>query len=220
MSFVSFAHYYRTIVPNHTVGRTATNCRRDAADLYAELGDYTAAIERYKKVAESYMDSTLTRFNVKEIWLRQGLCALAMGDYTQASNLLTHTRNVDPTFQTTREAKFLSTLTDAFSAGDVEVSFRFLAHSTPSLLTYASFSRCSLTPWWNGITSPSWTTGRRAFYWPQSKSCRLTTTRHTDERIRRVSVLTALRAIPKMDLYFMPRSSEQLMATHFIPKID
>lgn len=99
---------------------TATSCRRDAADLYAELGDYTAAIERYKKVADSYMDSPLTRFNVKEIWLRQGLCALAMGDFTQASNLLTHTRNIDPTFQTTREAKFLSTLTDAFSQGDVE----------------------------------------------------------------------------------------------------
>jgi len=105
--------------------RTATTCRRDAADLYAELGNYTAAIERYKKVAESYMDSPLTRFNVKEIWLRQGLCALAMGDFTQASNLLAHTRNIDPTFQTTREAKFLSTLTDAFSAGDVEVSSGF-----------------------------------------------------------------------------------------------
>ena len=59
--------------------RTATSCRRDAADLYAELGDYTAAIERYRKVAESYMDSPLTRFGVREIWLRQGLCALAMG---------------------------------------------------------------------------------------------------------------------------------------------
>jgi len=100
---------------------TATSCRRDAADLYAEIGDYTAAIERYRKVADSYMDSALTRFNVKEVWLRQGLCALAMGDYTQASNLLTHSRNIDPTFQTTREGKFLSTLTDAFSQGDIEL---------------------------------------------------------------------------------------------------
>jgi alpha-soluble NSF attachment protein len=85
------------------------------------------------------MDSNLTRFNVKEIWLRQGLCALAMGDYTQASNLLAHTRNIDPTFQTTREAKFLSTLTDAFSSGDVEVSSRSkrtrsYASSPPSLI--------------------------------------------------------------------------------------
>lgn len=100
---------------------TATSCRRDAADLYAELGDYTAAIERYRKVAESYMESALTRFNVKEVWLRQGLCCLAMGDYTQASNLLSYARTIDPTFQTTREGKFLNTLTDAFSQGDVEM---------------------------------------------------------------------------------------------------
>jgi len=100
---------------------TATSCRKDAADLYAELGDYTSAIARYKKVADAYMDSPLTRFNVKEIWLRQGLCALAMGDFTQSSNLLSYSRTIDPTFQTTREAKFLSTLTDAFSQGDVEL---------------------------------------------------------------------------------------------------
>ncbi|CAG7849973.1 Vesicular-fusion protein SEC17 [Serendipita indica DSM 11827] len=100
---------------------TATSCRRDAADLYAELGEYDLAIERYRKVADSYMDSPLTRFNVKEIWLREGLCALAKGDYAQASNLLARTRTVDPTFQTTREAKFLSTLTDAVSQGDVEM---------------------------------------------------------------------------------------------------
>lgn len=71
-----FLRFNDTLKP---YSRTATSCRRDAADLYAELGDYTAAIERYKKVADSYMDSALTRFNVKEIWLRQGLCALAMG---------------------------------------------------------------------------------------------------------------------------------------------
>jgi len=99
---------------------TATSCRRDAADYYAEIGDYSAAILRYRKVAESYLDSPLTRFNVKEIWLRQGLCALAMGDYAQSSHILTQARNLDPSFPGQREGKFLSTLTDAVSKNDVE----------------------------------------------------------------------------------------------------
>lgn len=51
--------------------------RRDAADLVAELGDYTAAIDLYRRVAMVMLDSPLTKYSVKEIWLKQCLCALA-----------------------------------------------------------------------------------------------------------------------------------------------
>ncbi len=51
--------------------------RRDAADLLAELGNYIAAIELYRRVAIVMLDSPLTKYSVKEIWLKQCFCALA-----------------------------------------------------------------------------------------------------------------------------------------------
>lgn len=58
--------------------RTANACFKDAADLHAELENYPAAIDRYDKVATGSLGSNLTRYSVKEYWLRAGLCALAM----------------------------------------------------------------------------------------------------------------------------------------------
>ena len=59
--------------------RTANACFKDAADLHAELENYTAAIARYDQVANGSLGSNLTKYSVKDYWLRAGLCALAMG---------------------------------------------------------------------------------------------------------------------------------------------
>ena len=59
--------------------RTANACFKDAADLHAELGNYTSAIARYDQVANGSLGSNLTKYSVKDYWLRSGLCALAMG---------------------------------------------------------------------------------------------------------------------------------------------
>ena len=58
--------------------RTANACYKDAADLHAELGQYPQAISRYNQIADHALTSALTKYNVKEYWLRSGLCALAM----------------------------------------------------------------------------------------------------------------------------------------------
>lgn len=52
---------------------------KDAADLYANLGEYEKAIELYEKVAKGSLGSNLTKYSVKDYWLQAGLCALAMG---------------------------------------------------------------------------------------------------------------------------------------------
>ena len=59
--------------------RTANACFKDAADLHAELENYPAAIARYDQVANGSLGSNLTKYSVKDYWLRAGLCALAMG---------------------------------------------------------------------------------------------------------------------------------------------
>jgi alpha-soluble NSF attachment protein len=58
--------------------RTANACFKDAADLHAELEEYPAAIARYEQVADHSLGSALTKYSVKEYWLRIVLCCLAM----------------------------------------------------------------------------------------------------------------------------------------------
>ena len=59
--------------------RTANSCFKDSADLHADLEQYPQAIARYEQVADHSLGSALTKYSVKEYWLRAGLCALAMG---------------------------------------------------------------------------------------------------------------------------------------------
>lgn len=58
--------------------RTANACYKDAADLHADLDEHPQAIARYEQVADHSLNSALTKYSVKEYWLKAGLCALAM----------------------------------------------------------------------------------------------------------------------------------------------
>lgn len=66
---------------------TANACYKDAADLHADLDEYPQAIARYEQVADHSLTSALTKYSVKEYWLKAGLCALAMGVRTCSLNL-------------------------------------------------------------------------------------------------------------------------------------
>lgn len=57
--------------------RMANGCFKDAADLHAQIDQFGQAIARYEQVADQSLNSNLTRYSVKEYWLRSGLCALA-----------------------------------------------------------------------------------------------------------------------------------------------
>jgi alpha-soluble NSF attachment protein len=54
-------------------------CLKDAADLHADLEDFAQAIAQYERVADHSLGSNLTKYSVKEYWLRSLLCCLAMG---------------------------------------------------------------------------------------------------------------------------------------------
>lgn len=99
---------------------TANACFKDAADLHADLEEYPQAIARYEQVADGSLNSALTKYSVKEYWLRACLCALAMGDPITAKRNLNKYSSLDTTFASTREAKFINIITDALEAGDVE----------------------------------------------------------------------------------------------------
>ncbi|KAJ4484755.1 vesicular-fusion protein SEC17 [Lentinula edodes] len=99
---------------------TANACYKDAADLHAEIDEFPHAIARYEQVADHSLTSALTKYSVKEYWLKAALCALAMNDPVSARRSMQKYCTQDATFPSTREAKFVNALIDAVQAGDPE----------------------------------------------------------------------------------------------------
>lgn len=105
-------------IPAHN--STANQCYQQAAELSADLGEYNRSVELYKEVADWSLTSPLTKYSVKEYWLRAVLCSMAMGDLVLAQRSLDEFSQKDLTFPTTREAKLAKELIDACEEADVE----------------------------------------------------------------------------------------------------
>ncbi|KAF5337005.1 hypothetical protein D9611_003171 [Ephemerocybe angulata] len=99
---------------------TANQCYKDAADLYADLGQYPQAIALYERVADHSLTSNLTKYSVKEYWLKALLCATALEDIVTARRSAQKYVTQDGTFASTREYKFANAIIDAVDAGDIE----------------------------------------------------------------------------------------------------
>ena len=50
-----------------------------AAERSADIGDYAKAIELYEQVGDWSLGNSLTKYSVKDYWLRAALCSIAMG---------------------------------------------------------------------------------------------------------------------------------------------
>jgi len=103
---------------------TANACYKDAADLHAELEEYTHAISLYDQVANASLSSALTKYSVKDYWLKALLCTLAIPDYVSVGRKLTLYGQMDTTFSSTREAKFVTVLLESLQEGDEEAFSR------------------------------------------------------------------------------------------------
>jgi len=99
---------------------TANTCFKDAADLHADLEEYQIAVARYDQVASHSLNSALTKYSVKDYWLKALLCVLASSDYVSARRNLERYGQADNTFPSTREAKFVTALLEALEQGDEE----------------------------------------------------------------------------------------------------
>ncbi|KAJ9102338.1 hypothetical protein QFC21_002738 [Naganishia friedmannii] len=99
---------------------TANQCYQAAAEHSADLGDFGRAIELYEQVGDWSLASPLTKYSVKEYWLRACLCAMAMGDLVTCNRLLTTFAQKDVTFPSTREYKLAAAVMDACEQGDVD----------------------------------------------------------------------------------------------------
>lgn len=58
---------------------TANTMYSKAAERSADIGDYPKAIELYEQVGDWSLGNSLTKYSVKDYWLRAALCSVAMG---------------------------------------------------------------------------------------------------------------------------------------------
>ena len=72
LPFATYRHFFVSC-------STANQCYQQAAEYSADLGDFGRAIELYEQVGDWSLASPLTKYSVKEYWLRACLCAMAMG---------------------------------------------------------------------------------------------------------------------------------------------
>lgn len=65
-----------TVVRSH---RTANGCFKEAAELAATLELYPRAVKHFELVAKQSLSSALTKYSVKDYYLKAALCWLATG---------------------------------------------------------------------------------------------------------------------------------------------
>ncbi len=91
-----------------------------AADLCAMDEQYLKAAQAYESVAKVAMGNNLTRWSLKDYFLKAGLCYLAGGDAVAAQRQIGQYLEWDSSFQQTREFKLLSDVISAVNDGDSE----------------------------------------------------------------------------------------------------
>eukprot|EP00019_Armaparvus_languidus_P002547 CAMPEP_0168593568 /NCGR_PEP_ID=MMETSP0420-20121227/8388_1 /TAXON_ID=498008 /ORGANISM="Pessonella sp." /LENGTH=299 /DNA_ID=CAMNT_0008629737 /DNA_START=14 /DNA_END=913 /DNA_ORIENTATION=+ len=98
----------------------ANGCLLKIALFSAQLEKFDDAIEIYEKVASKSIDNNLLKWSVKDYFFRAGLCHLANGDLVGGKRALDRYDDLDVTFASSREGKFLREIVDAIEANDVE----------------------------------------------------------------------------------------------------
>jgi hypothetical protein len=75
---------------------TANQCYQQAAELSGDLGEYHRSMELYQTVADWSLTSALTKYSVKEYWLRAALCSMAMGVGHSEQNAINNADSLGP----------------------------------------------------------------------------------------------------------------------------
>ncbi|KAI9312211.1 soluble NSF attachment protein [Dichotomocladium elegans] len=96
-------------------------CLLKVAHFAAQLEQYDKAIEKLETVAAASVDNQLTKWSLKEYFLKAGLCHLCTGDLVRTRQALDKYTAMDITFENTRECQFLQGILECAENGDVEL---------------------------------------------------------------------------------------------------
>ncbi|KAJ3313723.1 hypothetical protein HDU76_002559 [Blyttiomyces sp. JEL0837] len=98
----------------------ADSCLLKVATFYGQLERYDEAVDTFETVASHCVDNKLTKWSMKEYFLKSGICLLCLDDPVRFKNSMEKYQQMDVTFEQTREYKFLVGLQEAVDSGDVE----------------------------------------------------------------------------------------------------
>ncbi|KZZ86999.1 NSF attachment protein [Ascosphaera apis ARSEF 7405] len=90
------------------------------AELAASIKDYYKAIEYFERVGKSSIDNHLTKWSVKDYFMKAAMCHLATTDLVATRRALQNYVDLDNTFLSTREYALLNDLTQAVEDGDAD----------------------------------------------------------------------------------------------------
>jgi len=113
---------------------SANGCLLKVAQFSAQLEKYDKAIEIFENVARGSLDNNLLKWSVKEYFLKAGLCHLCASDIVSAKRALEKYQELDCTFSSQRECKFLQDLVTAYENYDAEAF-------TQAVVEYDSISK-------------------------------------------------------------------------------
>lgn len=88
------------------------------ADTSALQGEYVKANEVYKKVANNALSNNLSRWSLKDYFVKIVLCYLAADDRVAAMKYLEEASTMDRSFTTTKEYKLMQDIIEAVQDGD------------------------------------------------------------------------------------------------------
>lgn len=90
------------------------------ADLNALSGEYSKARDHYDTVIKNSVGNALTKWNLKEYFLKNLLCVLAMDDLVEANKRMERFAEEEPLWPQTREYKLVRDLVEAIDNGDTQ----------------------------------------------------------------------------------------------------
>jgi len=99
---------------------SANGCLAKVAQYAAQLEKYDRAIEVYEDIAKKSLDNNLLKWGAKDNFFKAILCYLCSGDAITAKRQLEKYQEMDYTFGSQRECKFLQEIIAANENFDVE----------------------------------------------------------------------------------------------------
>lgn len=90
------------------------------ADLNALLGNYLKARDLYDSIIKNLLGNNLTKWNLKEYFMKNILCTLCLDDVVDAQKRLDAYAEEEPSWPATREYKLLQDILTSIDDGNVQ----------------------------------------------------------------------------------------------------
>ncbi|CAH6720699.1 alpha-soluble NSF attachment protein [[Candida] jaroonii] len=91
------------------------------ADLSALSGDYNKSVELYDNIIKKSVGNSLSKWNLKDYFLKSILCILCLGDSIEASKKLNYFLSEDPSFESTREYRLINDVLESIQQGNIDM---------------------------------------------------------------------------------------------------